>query len=306
MTEASKWRLSIARDIAEVYADEPNVKAVLVGGSVGRGNSDTYSDTEFGVFWSELPDKDQQRKIVERIGGTPIGGYNDLAHTEPERGYAPFVIGDTEVDAVGRRTGGYPIELENETVADTEKWLSDVVERFEVSLAKQVLICAIREGVPLYGFKLIEEWRSKTVEYPRELSRKVAKIIVHGIGRKMARQRIWVDRNELLLVGSCANEIIQEIFRLLHGINGEYIADSSKWFQRALAKLEVKPQDIFERLEGVSRAEPREGFASLQTIMEEVVSLIKQHFPEINDADLEWQFSPLEWHEPPAGCARYL
>jgi len=34
VTDASKWRLTIARDIAEAYADEPNVKAVLMGRSV--------------------------------------------------------------------------------------------------------------------------------------------------------------------------------------------------------------------------------------------------------------------------------
>ena len=97
LTKASRWRLAIARDIAEVYANEPNARAILVGGSVGHRRSDKYSDTEFGVFWAELPDEEQQRRIVEKIGGFPRHGYYSLEHTEPGRGYAPFVIGDTQV-----------------------------------------------------------------------------------------------------------------------------------------------------------------------------------------------------------------
>ena len=37
MTKASKWRIALARRIVPIYANHPKVKAVIVGGSVGRG-----------------------------------------------------------------------------------------------------------------------------------------------------------------------------------------------------------------------------------------------------------------------------
>ncbi|NKB68894.1 MAG: DUF4037 domain-containing protein [Candidatus Latescibacteria bacterium] len=299
MTEASHWRLAIAQRAAKAYAVEPNVRAVLVGGSVGRGRSDRYSDTELGVFWSELPGEEQQSEVLKRVGGTPRGSIHPLDHTDPGGGYAPFALGGPYTDQADGRIGGYPIELENETVRDTERWLSDVAENFETSLPKQNLICAIRDGIPLYGFELIEHWRSKTADYPTELSLKMIKIIVRGLSRKLARQRIWADRNEPILVNSGTSEIIREILHLLHAVNAEYIADSSKWIKSAIDKLEAKPHALFERLQEVCRSQPNDGLSALLGIVEEIIVLANQRFPELTN--LKWNPNPSQWDRPPKG-----
>lgn len=55
MNAASQWRHTIAKRLAPIYAANPHVAAVLVGGSTARGHADRYSDIELGVFWHQPP-----------------------------------------------------------------------------------------------------------------------------------------------------------------------------------------------------------------------------------------------------------
>ena len=54
-TPASVWRTAVGRRLGALYAAQPNVAAMLVGGSAARGISDGYSDLELGVFWHAPP-----------------------------------------------------------------------------------------------------------------------------------------------------------------------------------------------------------------------------------------------------------
>ena len=69
INEASKWRLAVAQKLASVYAENPKVKAAILGGSASRGCADCYSDIDMGMFWSELPDERERLVILERFGG---------------------------------------------------------------------------------------------------------------------------------------------------------------------------------------------------------------------------------------------
>lgn len=51
MNEASRWKLVLARRIADAYSPNPKVASVLLGGSVPRGFADRYPDLEIYVFW---------------------------------------------------------------------------------------------------------------------------------------------------------------------------------------------------------------------------------------------------------------
>src|SRR5947209_2177409 len=69
MNAASQWRLALAQHVAGAYAANPNVAAVIIGGSVARGHSDRYSDIEVGVFWRQPPTDEERRSAAEATGG---------------------------------------------------------------------------------------------------------------------------------------------------------------------------------------------------------------------------------------------
>lgn len=68
MTDATQWRLDLARRTGAAYAADPAVAAVYVAGSVARGWADQYSDVELDVYWHEPPGDAQRVQAVERAG----------------------------------------------------------------------------------------------------------------------------------------------------------------------------------------------------------------------------------------------
>src|SRR5262245_56324184 len=69
MNEASQWRLALARQLAPLYAANPHVAAVLVGGSTARGHADRFSDIELGIFWHEPPTDEERGVVIEQAKG---------------------------------------------------------------------------------------------------------------------------------------------------------------------------------------------------------------------------------------------
>ena len=53
MNIANQWRPAFARQLSPIFAANPHVAAVILGGSTARGHADGYSDIELGVFWHQ-------------------------------------------------------------------------------------------------------------------------------------------------------------------------------------------------------------------------------------------------------------
>ena len=55
MNEASRWRSTLAQQIAPHYHANPKVRAVALAGSVALGYADRSSDIDLSVFWAAPP-----------------------------------------------------------------------------------------------------------------------------------------------------------------------------------------------------------------------------------------------------------
>ncbi len=144
----SRQRAALARSIAHVYAAEPHVAAVILGGSVARGWADRWSDVELGVFWSAPPSESARTEVAIRAGAAHRRVY-------PEPTPLGAVEEDYEVSQV-------KVDVTHLTVEATDRVLGDVVERHDPTLIKQVLVAAIHHGVPLHGAPLLRRWRAET------------------------------------------------------------------------------------------------------------------------------------------------
>jgi hypothetical protein len=49
------WRMAQARRAAQAYQPNPKLAALAVGGSVGSGLADQFSDLELDCYWSAHP-----------------------------------------------------------------------------------------------------------------------------------------------------------------------------------------------------------------------------------------------------------
>src|SRR5438046_2577630 len=126
MNEASRWRLTLAQRIAQAYAQDPNVDAVAVLGSVSRGCADRFS-------------------VIERVGGTD---WRPSPYNEQIEGWEE----EYHLDGVKIDPGHFVTQT-------MERLIADVVDRHDVSLSKQNSVSAIQHAIPLHGGALIGRWQ---------------------------------------------------------------------------------------------------------------------------------------------------
>ncbi|NKB66786.1 MAG: DUF4037 domain-containing protein [Candidatus Latescibacteria bacterium] len=309
MNEASLWRFEIAQKIAFVFAQTPGVEAIQLGGSAAHGWADPYSDTELGVFWRELPTVHQQMAMLAKVKGRPrFGKIYPFRHPdpyEPGGGYSPFLVGRAPEGNAGidypASESGYPIEMEQDTVAGAEQCLVDVIDNFDASVRRQGLLAFIQTGIPLHGKALIEKWRQKIAVYPDELATKIIHSKLKSLRWKLWQQEVWVARNDVLALYREMVEIERDLVELLLALNRVYYRADIKWIDRAIQPLPIKPAELSARLKQGFQMQPSQGLEHLRQLTAETLDLVAEHSPGIDASVLETTLSPCwrTWENPP-------
>ena len=214
MSRVSQAGIALAKQIAAAYADNPMVRAILVGGSVSRGCADRYSDLEIGVFWDAPPSDDDRQEAVRRLGGEL---WSFQSYAVDSEGPTSEHYGLSEVTISGRRfTGRQMIDTKHLTTSAVEKSLSDVIERYDPSLDKLSLLSAIQHGVPLRGTALLESWREKAASFPEELA---VKIVQENLWFGPWFPAGYLDRDDILVLHQHFVWIEQGILRVILGLH---------------------------------------------------------------------------------------
>src|SRR5215471_7328978 len=152
MKEASRWRSTLAQQIASHYHANPKVAAILIEGSVARDEADHSSDLDLAVIWSEPPTAQERRGILKRAGGK-------YWHPLPASGEATDWSDRYDQE-------GVVIDVRHTTVAATEDLLAAVLEHGDLSLSRQQHLAALRSALPLVNPALINEWQLRAAAYP--------------------------------------------------------------------------------------------------------------------------------------------
>lgn len=277
MNEVSKSGIAIAKQIASAYLNDPSVKVIIVGGSVSRGCADAYSDLEIGIFWAEPPSSDKRKAAIEHVGG-------ELWSFDRSPGNEHY--GLKEVTLGGKRFSGTAmISAQHLTVADMEACLSEVIDHYDTSLDKQVLISAIQHGIPLYGAEVLQTWQAKANAYPNQLA------------IKMIQENLWfgpwfcpqayAGRDDRLVLYQHFIWIEQGLLKVLAGLNRIYYPSAEhKWMDHLIAEMKIVPPDLSSRMKQVFQIELFEGWQQLKQLTDETLALIEVHLPEVETTAL--------------------
>ncbi len=221
MNAASQWRHTLAQQLAPIYAANPHVAAVLLGGSTARGHADRYSDIELGVFWHQPPtDADRQ------TAATAIEG--DLVRLYP---YDPteevwcddYMLGRAHPD---QPKSGILVEVVHYTTDFLNRTFDAVLRDYNPDALKQNLIAGVVDGVPLHNAELVQRWKARAAIYPDGLALAVVKR--YAMIDHFWRWEMWLARSgNLMMLYQLYTQTQQQLLHMLLGLNRSIISASN-------------------------------------------------------------------------------
>lgn len=271
--------LILAKHIASVYKSHPKVKAIIVGGSVSRGYADSFSDLEIGIFWAEAPLDDKRKTLIEQLHGD-LWTFHPY-RTEPEwlagehYGINKINIGDKIYK------GTVMVDAKHFTTFGMDKVLHDVLDKYETAVEKQVVIAAVQYGIPLYGHNLVKNWQSKAATFPDALAIKIIQENLYfgpwfpTVG--------YTTRGDVVVLYQHFIWAQQCILRVLSALNHLYYQSREhKWMDHLINSFEIAPIDLEKRLKQVFKLQPVERWYELKSVIDDTITLIETHIPEVN------------------------
>jgi predicted nucleotidyltransferase len=257
MTDRSQHLRAVAERVAKAYLAHTAPRAILLTGSAADGGTDHHSDVDLIAYYDVAPPDEQLQQVRRAAGAERIDGRK-------------FWVAGVEVD------GGAA------TVADCERHLGDVLERFEARSLAQRWCEGILRGVPLHGAELIEGWQARARAYPPQLAR--AMVEAHLSFWPIWSVADWLLARDMLLwhqqtlVDSSHN-----ILGVLAGVNRLYFHPA--FFKRLgpfVGRMRAAPPGLAERLVGLFAAEPSAAIAALEGLVAETVAIVETEMPEVD------------------------
>jgi hypothetical protein len=259
MTDASKWRLEMARKIAPVYAEDPRVEAIAVGGSVGRGCADRWSDVEIGVYWREEPSAEERRAMTERFGILD-GDPKPFSLDDDDPGSEES---DDDVYVGGGVRIGTNVELKHKTIAAVNTFM-DKWDR-EGTLPGMRFPETMQTAVAIYNADLIRDWKKKCAVYPdglvsQEIDTSLEKGGLRSL-RQLAEEEDYISQRRL------AASLVVGVINTLCAINRHY-TPSWKWNEWTLSRLGQRPEGLWGRLQQLFE-DPTQAPPRLESILDD-------------------------------------
>lgn len=254
----------IAGNIANVYSDDPGVRAVLLCGSVSRGWADRWSDIELTICWEALPSPQARTDLAASLGaeGRRVYPADPELRTHEEE----CTHQGEKIDLAHMETGGITAILDEVTVG------------CDPSLRKHALVAGVRDAVALAGEDLVRGWQRQAAVYPAELRQVM-------IERNLVFGPHWwlemlAERNDLLPLYDILCRIGRALLAIVAALNAAYLpSDGFKWSQRLASGFALGPSEFALRLERVFRAPPVEAVREAGDLIVEVFQLIGEHAP---------------------------
>lgn len=259
----------MAEEAAAVYAENPKVEAVLLGGSVSKGWQDEFSDIELLVFWKQAPTIEDRKDPIEQLKGTIL----DFHPYEEEEWSETYT------------TQGIKLEISNFLTATIQALLQKTVVQHDPAPETQCIAAAIEHGRALSGEMLISGMKKQIELYPDGL--RLAMIAANiDLGSRWGNREALLHRQDWLMLYSVMAKIQMQIMAVLFGLNRQYVVHPGfKWQRKSLEGMAVKPNDISSRFDSIFLAIPDEGVRELEAIIADVFDLLAEELPQLDLSD---------------------
>jgi hypothetical protein len=198
--------------------------------------------------------------------------------------------------------GGVEVDIGVVTVADCERQLSAVLERFEARSLGHRACEGLLKGVALHGQELIEAWQGRVRAYPPGLARSMVEtyLTFWPVWRIIE----WVEERDMTLwYQQTLVDAAHSLLGVLAGINRLYFVPFHfKRLRRFVDRMVIAPPALADRLEGLFSTDRRAAVLDLERLVAETVALVEVHMPDVRTEQVRHDLGARRpvW-VPPAG-----
>ncbi|MBO1578606.1 DUF4037 domain-containing protein [Bacillus sp. XF8] len=259
-----------AIEMAEIYKQNSKVEAIILAGSVARKLEDEHSDIELHILWSVPPEDEDRQHPIHSIDGTILS-------------YHPYE--EEEWSETYLTKEGIKLEISNFLTETVERFISDVVDQYDINYEKQCITSSVADGVSLYGKMKVNELKDRVAIYPEKLTNRMISENLWLSNRWHNREAL-LKRNDWLMLYDVICEVQRDLFGVLFGLNKIYVHHPSfKWMSYNTERMNMKPTNLYERMTNILIGNPEHSVRELEILVQEVLELVRTYAPECNIAE---------------------
>jgi len=278
-TQVSQNGQRVAAQLSQIYQQQPDIAAVMLGGSVARGLADEYSDLEIGVFWNRAPSDEVRKALIAQMRGELWS----LTSYPPDSGaVAGEHFGLTSAWLDNREVNGtLMVDAKHTTTTFVDQCLSKLLTEYDASAEHEKLAAAIADATTLFGDGYISRWQNRLADYPDRLA---IRIIQENLwfGPWYVPQAYAQRRDHLVLTQHWV-WMQQCLLRILAALNRVYYPSSEhKWMDALIQRFRYVPVNLANRMRAVFQSEPLAGIQEMQRLINETITLIENYLPAVN------------------------
>ncbi|HDX9590064.1 TPA: DUF4037 domain-containing protein [Bacillus pseudomycoides] len=254
-------------EMAAIYKENPKVEAVILAGSVSRNWHDENSDIELHILWSVPPEDEDRQAPIQRVEGHILS-------------YYPYEEEEWSESYVTK--AGIKLEISNFLSLAVERFLSDVVDKYETDYDKQCIVASIQDGVSLYGEEKVILLKNKVAEYPVELSKHMVSENL-WLGNRWNNREALLKRKDWLMFYDVLCDVQKKLFGVLFGLNQMYVHHPVfKWMPFNIERMRIKPENLHDRMTAILMGNQEKSIKELELLIEEVINLVHEHLPDLD------------------------
>jgi hypothetical protein len=251
-------------------------RAVLLAGSASREVADRFSDLDLYAVWDDLPEEATRAEAIGRAGGA-VGRLHSY-------------------DASDRMSfdewthDGVPLEVAHVSVADAERTIADVVDRYDPDPGLLLYVSAFATGTPLAGSELLARLRAAALPYPDALATAVVR--AHAQIDFLWQLEAHLERANPMLAYAWVADAHRRLLHALLAANRVYFF-GFKRLDAVEARLPLAPPELARRIRETYSAGAGELGDRVGTLAEATYDIVEQSVP---DVDLDRLRQILRYH----------
>lgn len=261
MNHTNKSRLHLARKNVLTYIKNPNVKAIVVTGSVALSYADEYSDIDTLVLYKNKLSQSEFNKIVNKAkssGGDFYGG-------DIENGFAVY-----------QYIEGIRCDFAHGYISFTEKLIKEMSGSPDNDMIKQLLVFGFINSICLFGDNWVDKWKEKASRYPDKLSAIMIKEHLKFHPRWVLDKMV-IERKDVVYLYDILVQSLKDIICVLCGLNKLYYHGKLKNIKYFVDKMKLKPRNLQLRLENILKSGSQHSVDELYKLIDEVIGLVESN-----------------------------